>query len=235
MNCRRCKEGISPFNSIGGICFRCYKKNLESAEKEIKIFEVCAYVYKYLLIFAGIISLIYIILSPISYVALLILISITLVFMVVSVLGMFPNIFPDISQAVVKERKLKFENQFQKYNPEAIAYCVYHPETEAIARCMSCFEPFCADDFIFIREKPVRCRKCGQPSVEFHFWAAINGILSVGAVSLIGIINIIITSEDFPLVFAFLLPFVVTAGVAIKLKRGMKQEMKELPDDQMHS
>lgn len=205
--CFRCKKVDHPSNLIGGLtCFSCQEKSLQTGRKLLPLMDVFSSIYKILPILSGIIGLLYLLLMPTAYIALVILIIIAIVFTITSIFGMLPQVFPAFSDITLEEMEIKFKTQKDKYTPGNPSYCIYHSEREAIARCTGCYAPFCAEDFIYILQRPTYCQKCATSYMgEMNLFATFNGIISTSFISGVGIFIEVTNFGIFGLSFIFII------------------------------
>lgn len=209
--CIQCQNYYHPSNLIEGtICVDCHEKNFQIIRNTLGGVGFCHSVFKIMPIIAASISLIYVILNLIHFIALVGLFCITGIFFVICIWGVGPYYLPPLWGYSVQEIELKFNSQFEN-SLATVKYCVYHPELEAIGRCSICFQPFCTDDFIFLLQKPVLCYKCG-----FDYLSKINILISIKAIFSVGILSgvgIYINILNFHLSWvsiAFFIIFIIT-------------------------
>ncbi len=209
--CIRCKREIEPSNLIAGTtCFECHERGLNLAEKMVKAMEFFSVAYKFAVPIAASLGLLYLIWDPTQYFGLILLVIIDGLLMVVALFGMLPHVFPAFSNVALEEMRLKFKDQYAKYTPGVVAYCIYHSDRPAVARCANCFEPFCAEDMSYLFGRPNTCHSCGQIYYgEMHVWESLNGIISVGLVSGVGIYLELTNFSGFGLSFVFIIFLVI--------------------------
>ncbi|TFG05659.1 MAG: hypothetical protein EU536_01340 [Promethearchaeota archaeon] len=237
--CISCRTKLPPSELIGGLCFHCKKKGIESLRKFLPIIKFFGYIYKFAPVYAGFIALLYLFFNFSSTFALAILIMVVFITLVISVLGMIPHMIP-YSYLLDHMRELegKFELEFEKYTqclskPDASGrQCINHPNQEAVGRCTYCYEPFCAEEFIIVLGKPLYCRNCAMLiPTDINYWAAINGLLSVCIPAFVGILIIVLNFGDISLITAigflvfFLIPFGIFFGIFLLYSR-MKCQIK---------
>lgn len=215
--CYKCKKEIHPSNLINGMyCLECYQGTLQLGKKFFSMISFFASIYKYSIVLAGMIGLIFLILNPVSIIALVGLLLITGFFMVMSLFGMLPYVVPSFSKIMIDELELKLKDQLGKYSPGSVANCVYHPDRLGVGRCTGCFQSFCAEDMLYLFKKPGFCRNCHAKYLpEVNAWASLNGIFSVSLLSAVGIINEVINLGGFTLSVIFIMLIVITVAVGV--------------------
>ena len=232
--CLRCKKLDHPSNLIGMIggmtCFSCQEKNLRLNRKMLPVIDIFSSIYKILPVICGVIGLLYLFLTPTLYIILIILLILTICFTFVSIFGMLPHIFPAFSNMTLEEMELKFKTQKEKYYPGTPSFCVYHSEREAIARCLGCFAPFCAEHFIYLLKNPTVCKNCASTFiVQTNLYAMLNGILSVGFLSSVGIFIEVTVFGGFMLSFVFVIFLIIMIAIVIFFAYYTKQLRSQSP------
>lgn len=229
--CIQCQNYYHPSNLIEStICIDCHAKNFQIIRKHLGGVGFCNSIYKIMPIIAALISFIYLILNLTHPIALICLFGVTVILFVICIWGVVPYYLPPLWGYSVQEVELKFKAQFEN-SPATIKYCLCHPDLEAIGRCSICFQPFCADDFIFLLEKPILCRECGLDYIsKISILTSLNAILSIGILSGVGIfidiVYIILARHILSWVgMAF---FITLIATIIMFTRRLHPEKKEI-------
>ncbi|HUY01617.1 MAG TPA: hypothetical protein VMV49_18785 [Candidatus Deferrimicrobium sp.] len=124
-----------------------------------------------------------------------------------------PYIMPILNIQIIKEVEHNLETRLNDYIPEKPSFCTTHPDIEAIGRCGLCFKPFCQEDFYYIRGIPSHCKDCGKTYMKVNFLPLTYMFISIGLISIIGIINEIIKTGVMQSIFIFLVLFLFIFGI----------------------
>ncbi|NVM30268.1 MAG: hypothetical protein HWN65_15595 [Candidatus Helarchaeota archaeon] len=77
-----------------------------------------------------------------------------------------------------------------KYNPGIAEFCANHPKKIAIARCPTCFKPYCFKDFTLGRRKePLECRYCIEKYFNFRLSPLTYYFLTATPLIIVGIVS----------------------------------------------
>ncbi|NVM54718.1 MAG: hypothetical protein HWN66_13535 [Candidatus Helarchaeota archaeon] len=228
--CYICRKEIHPSNLVGGLtCFACEAKSLHNSKMFLKVSELFSPIYKSTPIIALVTSLIFIVINPTTDAVIIVHLIITAVVFGICLLGILSNIFPNMSSTILQERELKLQTFLKNYTPGKVSYCVYHSEREAVGRCSFCFEPFCAEDFIYIDQSPVFCRKCRphHRMAEINMLASLYALFSLGLLTGVGIYYNVVNSwyRGFSIGFlTFFISMILIVGVIYRAQKRFKSQ-----------
>jgi len=89
-----------------------------------------------------------------------------------------------------EDRQKNYEIAMSKYNLDITEFCTIHPKKIAIARCPTCFKPYCFEDFTFSsRKEPLECQYCIKKYINFQVSPMIYYFLTAIPLIIIGIVN----------------------------------------------
>ena len=232
ITCYECGKEIHPSNLVGGLnCFYCEAKGLHNSRMFIKVSEIFSPIYKITPIIAVVTSLFYLIVNPPHSPGLTWYLIITAVVFGICLFGILVNIFPKISSATLQERELQLKIFLMDYTPEKASFCIYHSEREAVGRCSFCFEPFCAEDFIYIDEDPNSCRKCRAKHrmAEVNMLASLPALFSLGLLTGVGIYYNVVTYGYYRFSIGFVTFFItmiIIVGLIYRAQKRFKSQDK---------
>lgn len=202
-------------------CLYCYEKDVYQGDSDWGSFEGLSKIYHYMPIISLLISLFVFSLVPLAFQPLFIQI-ILIIMMFITFMASIPYILPSFIKRSEDKQK-NYEISISKYNPGIAEFCANHPKKIAIARCPTCFKPYCFKDFTFSRRKePLECRYCIEKYFNFRLSPLTYYFLTATPLIIVGIVSQALTEGWnnsgmlILLIFLiFLIPLSVFLGVSM--------------------